>query len=85
MPRHQWTLNRTLAVILTVATLLGMLCALVIDRTVQAQQLHEIDEEVVDHEGRLRVIEQRLDQIAVDVRWIRSGLDERWGREVVAR
>ena len=78
MRRPRWTVPRLLAAILTIATLLGMVCAVVVDRTVQAQQLDTVTDQVDDHEARLRLVQQRLDQIAVDVRWIRAGLEQQW-------
>ena len=56
-------------------TVAGGVWAVASDRQVLMNRTTTHDQQIADHEQRIRVIEAQLQRIATDVRWIRTHLE----------
>ena len=80
-PRKGWTWKGLAGVAGSAATaaavLFGAVWAASADRSGLGETIREHEEQINDHEARLRAVEKDIHQTAADVRWIRQAMEKR--------
>lgn len=74
--RKSWSLSGAAILVGWLLTVGGLVWAASADRSAIVSRVNASTAQLNDHEQRLRVIEPRLSEIAIDVKWIRKHLEQ---------
>ena len=72
----RWKLGTVAILVTWLVTIIGAVWAASASLTSVKARAEANYQATVDHEGRLRVIEAEIQQIAADVRWIRRTIEQ---------